>query len=100
MGFCNSFIFPGHNYLGPGKKLNEGPPVDTDDYIAQLHDLAYENATDEEDVYQADEKTIYAFIIDCVKNKNWHSAIGALGLSLKHMTELICGKVFYPKLRK
>lgn len=100
MGLRKLLIFPGHNYFGPGNKINAGPPVDTDDYIAQQHDLAYENAKDKEDVYRADEKAIFAFIIDCIKNKNWHSAIGALGLGLKHLTEVICGKIFYPKLRK
>lgn len=93
-------LMPGHKYLGPGNKLSVGSPVDTDDYIAQQHDLAYENARCKEDVHEADKKAIFAFILDCIKNKNWHSAIGAIGLGLKHVTEVICGKIFYPKLRK
>lgn len=101
MGFRNIFIFPGHKYLGPGNKLNVGSPADTDDFIAQQHDLAYEFATDKDDIYHADKKAIYAFIIDWIKNKNFHSVIGAIGLGLKHLTEVVCGKIFYPrKLRK
>lgn len=100
MGFRNFLVFPFHNYLGPGNNLNAGLPVDTDDFIAQQHDSAYENASNKEDVYHADEKAIFAFIIDWIKNKNWHSAVGAMGLGLKHCTEMICGRIFYPKLRK
>jgi hypothetical protein len=100
MGFCNLFIFPGHKYLGPGNKLNAGLPIDTDDFIAQQHDQAYENAIDKEDIYHTDENAVFAFIIDWIKNKNWHSAVGALGLGLKHLTEVSSGKIFYPKLRK
>lgn len=100
MGLSRYLIFPGHRYLGPGNKLNNGPPVDMDDLIAQTHDLAYENAFDKEDVHIADEKAIFSFAIDWLKNKNWHSAIGALGLGLKHLVEVMCGRVFYPKLYK
>lgn len=99
MGFRNIFVFPCHKYLGPGNNLNAGSPVDTDDFIAQQHDLAYENASNKEDIYQADEKAIFSFIIDCIKNKNWHSVVGALAIGFKHLTELLCGKIFYPKLK-
>lgn len=95
----NVFMFPGHSYLGPGNVSYGDPPVDSDDCIAQQHDLEYENAVDKSDIYKADEKTIFAFAVDCVKNKNWHSAIGAVGLAFKHLLEIICGKVFYPKLQ-
>lgn len=99
MGFRNIFIFPGHKYLGPGNNINAGTPVDMDDFIAQQHDIDYEYATVKEDIYHADEKAIFAFIIDWIKNKNWHSAIGAMVLGLKHFTEVICCKIFYPKLK-
>jgi hypothetical protein len=98
MVFRKLLIFPGHKYLGPGNKVNAGSPVDADDLIAQQHDWAYENATDKEDVYQADNDAIFAFIIHWIKNKNWHSVVGAVGLGLKHLSEVICGKIFYPKL--
>lgn len=100
MGLRNLFVFPSHNYLGPGNKLSNGSPVDTDDLIAQEHDLAYECAKEENDIYRADENTIFAFIIDWVKNKSWHSGVGAIGLVLKHLTEVVIGKVLYPKIYK
>lgn len=98
MAFRKLFIFPGHKYLGPGNTLNSGTPIDTDDSIALHHDLDYENASNRDDIYEADKKAIVAFIFDWVKNKNWHSAVGAFVLGLKHLTEVICRKIFYPKL--
>lgn len=92
------FVFPGHKYLGPGNDLDSGEPVDSDDLIAQEHDNAYELAECQEDVYRADEVAIFSFIIDWIKNKNWHSVLGALGISLKHCTEKLLNRVFYPRL--
>ena len=100
MTFGNIFLFPGHKYLGPGNELNNGAPVDSDDFIAKEHDLAYKAACTSDDVHNADKKAILAFLIDCLRNKNWHSAVGAIGLGLKHLTELVCAKIFYPKLGK
>ena len=100
MAANNIFVFPGHKYLGPGNKLNVGSPVDTDDFIAEQHDIDYENACTVDDVYTADEKAIFAFLMDWLKKKNWHSAVGAMGLGMKHLAEVICGKIFYPKLPK
>lgn len=100
MGLRNFLTFPGHRYLGPGNKLSNGTPVDTDDSIAREHDLAYESATSEKEIFEADEKAILAFIFDWIKNKNWHSYVGAVGLGLKHFIEKITGKIFYPKLLK
>nr|QHD57624.1 capsid protein [Adeno-associated virus] len=36
------FVFPGHNYLGPGNDLDNGKPVDADDAAAKKHDEAYD----------------------------------------------------------
>lgn len=98
MSLRNIFSIPSHNYFGPGISLSGSPPTDTDDVIAMEHDLAYENASDKNDIHEADKKAIFAFIIDCFKNKNWHSAIGAIGIGLKHLSEVICGRIFYPRL--
>lgn len=92
------FVFPGHKYLGPCNDTNSGEPVDTDDWIAQEHDYAYESARCEEDVFISDENAIFKFIRDMIKNKNWHSVIGALGLFLKHVTEKLIKRVIYPRL--
>ena len=100
MGPHNYWIFPGHKYLGPGNKLDSGSPVDGDDLIAQQHDIDYESAEDKDDIFKADEKAIFAFIFDWIKNNNWHSIVGAMGLGVKHLTEMIIGKVLYPKLKQ
>lgn len=92
------FVFPGHKYLGPGNNLNSGEPVDMDDFIAQEHDRAYENAQCKEDVFLADGIAIFRFIKDWLNNRNWHSAIGAIGLSFKHFTEKLIRRVIYPRL--
>ena len=63
------FIFPGHKYLGPGNRLFSGRPVDSDDLIAQEHDLAYANAETSDDIVTADEKAIFAFFMDWIKSK-------------------------------
>lgn len=95
-----SIVFPGHKYLGPGNKLDCGDPVDSDDAIARDHDRAYEMAVCKEDVYLADRKAIFSFMIDWFTNKNWHSAIGAVGLAFKHFTEKLLHLVLYPRLGK
>lgn len=91
-------VIPGHKYLGPGNKLDCGEPVDTDDAIARNHDKDYETATCKEDVYLADTNAIFSFLRDWVTNNNWHSAVGAIGLSFKHGVEKLFKRVFYPRL--
>jgi len=100
MGIKDIFIFPGHKYLGPGNELNSGEPIDSDDVIAKEHDLSYHYAECEEDVFIADKIAIFSFIFDWIKNKNWHSIVGAVGLGVKHFTEMVIGKVLYPNLHK
>lgn len=92
------FVFPGHNYLGPGNNINSGDAVDTDDGIAREHDIAYENAKCPEDIHRADREAISAFCVDCWASKNWHSALGAAVITLKLCVEKLFRRVFYPKL--
>lgn len=98
------FLAPGHNYLGPGNQAqiagNQLPPVDSDDLIASQHDNAYHVAKTKEDIYAADKRAISDFAVDAWKNKNWHSAVGAIGLGAKHGIERLTNKVFYPNLGK
>ena len=35
------FSLPGYKYLGPGNRLDKGPPVDHNDWVAYIHDLGY-----------------------------------------------------------
>lgn len=92
-----SFVFPGHNYLGPGNDLDSGVPVDSDDAIAREHDKAYEQAECKSDIYVADDNAIFAFILDWLQYKNWHSVLGAICLSFKTCTERLFDTVFYPR---
>ena len=91
-------MFPGHNYLGPGNPTNNGQPVDSDDRIAQAHDIAYDNATTFDDIHQADKQAIKDFAYDAVTNLNPHAAIGAIGLVPKVIQQSITGKI--PKVVK
>lgn len=98
------FSLPGHNYLGPGNLAvgegNSNKPVDSDDFIAAVHDEAYLNAKTKEDVYSADREAISQFASDALHNQNWHSIVGAAGLGVKHGVEKLTGSVFYPRLGK
>ena len=88
---------PGHNYLGPGNRTNNGPPRDRDDAIAQTHDIAYSRAATETDIRAADRQAIAAFSRDFIQGGNWHSAAGAVGLGTKYVVESAVG-VQYPSM--
>lgn len=88
--------FPGHNYLGPGNPVVNGQPVDSDDYIAQIHDLEYDSAENPSDIRSADRKAIWNFTKDAFVNHNWHSVVGATGLATKYLVESVVG-VQYPR---
>lgn len=99
--------FPGHNYLGPGNPVSNGPPVDADDAIAKEHDEAYEEAQNskdtpdnkrrfEEAIFHADVIAIFKFLKEHKDNNNWHALIGGIGLSIKVGLEKLLGKTLYP----
>ena len=88
--------FPGHNYLGPGNPILNGEPVDEDDRIAQEHDYAYDAATSDEHIREADRRAIANFTKDFIVNNNYHSAIGSIGLASKYIFESALG-VQYPR---
>lgn len=90
--------FPGHEYLGPGSDVSKSekkPPVDHDDWIALQHDRHYQELLSEihsagwsEErfhayIQQFDHEAITEFITDFEATGNWHSFLGALGLSVK-----------------
>lgn len=89
------FLYPGHNYLGPGNPLENGAPVDNADKIAKVHDFEYHNATSEQDIFASDRKAIFNFAKDFVSHPNLPSLAGAAGLSIKHAVENRTG-VIYP----
>lgn len=94
----SKFLYPGHNYLGPGNTINEGEPIDTDDAIAREHDIAYNRARNNEDIFNADNIAIEKFSKDAYDTGNIHSVVGAVGLSAKHLVEKLSNKVIYPNL--
>lgn len=91
---------PGHKFLGPGNSLN-GIPIDTDDSIAQRHDIEYNNAKNKVDIFTADNKAIEDFAKDFYETGNVHSALGASGLFVKNVVEeKLLNKVIYPQIEK
>lgn len=88
-------VLPYHKYIGPGNKLDSKVlPVDSDDRIALEHDTAYERG---EPAKSADTHAIHDFIGDFRDTGNFHSVVGALGLSAKRGLEAITGQL-YPRL--
>lgn len=90
------FNLPKHNYLGPGNPFPNGIPIDKDDKIAQQHDKEYSVARSQKHIIESDKKAALRFFVDAVENNNWHSAVGAAGLSIKTFIEQHTGKVLYP----
>lgn len=82
---------PFHKYIGPGNKLNNGPPQDLDDIIAEEHDIAYSQAKKQSDIESADLHAISDFISD---SGNPHSSLGALALVGKYGAEKIFGPLY------
>lgn len=76
--------------------MPNGIPVDEDDRIALLHDIKYNRTTSSADIRSADRQAIQLFYSDFAGHRNWHSAIGALGLDIKYLGESIFG-VQYPR---
>lgn len=91
------FLYPGHNYLGPGNPLNNGPPTDDADLIAFKHDHDYASAQSERDIRNSDASAIKNFTTNFLKHPNLPSLTGAAGLSLKYATESVTG-VLYPSM--
>ena len=92
------FLYPGHNYLGPGNPLENGPVVNEADLIAKEHDYAYAYANSKDDVFNADRQAIDEFVQDFKKNPNLPSLAGAAGLGVKHFFEKSLNKVVYPRI--
>lgn len=90
---------PGHNYIGPGNPLENGPAVNKTDQIAKVHDYAYSNAKTEQDVFDADWKAIKEFGEEAIIHKSIPAVLGVLGLGGKTVVERIRGKPFYPSMQ-
>lgn len=88
--------FPYHNYLGPGSDNFEKQPIDEDDAIARSHDLDYNKANSDSDIFKADKQARDEFFTSFVHSGNLHSLIGGLGLGTKNLVEEhVLGKSLY-----
>ncbi|XP_012521507.1 uncharacterized protein LOC105827867 isoform X2 [Monomorium pharaonis] len=81
-----------HKYLGPGNKLQSGTSLDTDDSIAEKHDILY--TLNPSNVEKADEIAVDEFLSDFSNTYNYHSLIGGLGLQLKRNYESVFGQQY------
>ena len=80
---------PYHKYIGPGNSLDEGSPVDFDDYLALEHDKTYEGSTSDSDIIQSDKQFASDFFSHWVETGHIPSLIGAAGLKTKSYIEII-----------
>lgn len=88
--------FPYHNYLGPGSDNFNLNPVDEDDAIARSHDLDYDKASSDNDIFKADKQARDEFFNSFVHSGNVHSLIGGIGLGTKNLVEEhVLGKSVY-----
>lgn len=90
------FLYPGHNYLGPGNSLQNGTPVDRADNIARVHDYDYFKAKTKQDIFRSDLKAIKEFKADYTNKFNLPSWVGEKGLIIKHGFEKAINKTVYP----
>jgi hypothetical protein len=92
------YHYPGHSYLGPGTDIASAKrPVDTDDKIAQAHDIAYSKARSDKDIKEADSKAIGAFEDDFAATGNLHSKLAGGLLGIKQAVEHYTGPL-YPQV--
>lgn len=90
------FLYPGHNYLGPGNPLDNGTPTDSADKIAQVHDTEYHNSTFKQDIFDSDKKAISAFRENLNKEFTLPNWVGEKGLQVKHFFESNLNRTLYP----
>lgn len=97
-----SVVLPFSNNIGPGNPISDAR--NTADSIAQGHDLHYKYATQDSDVLSADREAISQFVHEAIQGKDpvsqLQSAIGAVGLGVKHAYESVAGSVQYRKYAK
>ena len=90
-------LWPGHNFLGPGNDaFRPEAPVDSDDAIAQRHDIAYASARTKQDIWKADREAFFEFSKDALHG-SWHSAIAAPIIGGKYLLETTLDTTLYPR---
>lgn len=90
-------ILPFSNNIGPGNVIQ--PARTASDFIAQGHDLHYQDAKTSSEVLSADREAIGQFVHEAISGSDpvsqLQGAIGAAGLGAKHVIETLTGKVLY-----
>lgn len=90
-------VLPFSNNIGPGNSIQ--PARTASDFIAQGHDLHYQDAKKPSDVLSADREAIGQFAQEAVSGSDPVSQLqalaGAAGLGAKHLVESLSGKVLY-----
>lgn len=88
---------PFSNNIGPGNSIQ--PARTNSDFIAQGHDLHYQDAKEDKDVLRADNEAIGQFVQEAVGGSDpvsqLQGLVGAIGLGGKHLAERLAGKVIY-----
>lgn len=84
------WLFPGHNWLGPGNPIDDAPAVDKADEVARTHDIAYSHAHNFEDIRTADRQAMHDFPVSVP------GVVGTIGLALKYAAETVAGPI-YPR---
>ncbi|ANH56807.1 putative structural protein VP1 [Diaphorina citri densovirus] len=85
------FLWPGHNYMGPGNPLDNGEPTTNADKVAQQHDYAYAHAWTEDHIKEADAEARHQFLEHPTE---FSSLVGYTGLGLKSLLESVTGTVY------
>lgn len=90
-------VLPFSNNIGPGNAIQ--PARTASDFIAQGHDLHYQDAKTSSEVLSADREAIGQFVHEAISGSDpisqLQGAIGAAGLGAKHVIETLTGKVLY-----
>lgn len=91
------FLWPQHNYLGPGNPSFNGEPVDEADRIAQAHDFNYATSFSKQDIFKSDQVAINQFKESYNSGDGGLAALaGETGLSIKHLFESTLNRTIYP----
>ncbi|QEM39035.1 VP1 [Bactericera trigonica densovirus] len=84
-------LWPGHNHLGPGNDLENGPTQSHADNVAKEHDYAYAHAWTPEHIKEADARARAQFMKTPYQIS---SLAGYVGLGVKSLAESAFGPIY------
>lgn len=113
IGSSRGFLFPGHNYLGPGNPENNGPPTNRVDQAAQHHDTAYgeavkqfETSGDEQEAFQSIQEADDTFLSELSETtpgnytEFFGKLAGQIGITAKKNIEGVLHSTLYPRFKR